>query len=250
MLIENKRGHYAFLTGIAPYSSGAVALPGYEIIHAHFLQPVPWQKGFELIAEHLVDEGRDRYALCGVELRCPEPYTMSGFIDFNRLYCTQLEDWGLYLDGMNPVARTNVSPQFCAPAEPALYGFSYTVPSRKKTGTTFIAAGAGELNSPELISEAIIRRGENSPNAMREKAVYVMKVMEKRMTGLGGTWQAVTAVDIYTVHPVVDVLEDLVFPKMGSAAIHGVHWFHARPPIEEIEYEMDLRGVRTELVLS
>jgi hypothetical protein len=249
MLVENERGHYAFLTGIAPYSSGAVALPGYEIVHAHFQKPVQWKKGFDCIAEHLKDEGQDRFALCGVELRCPEPYSMDGFIDFNKGYCAVLEDLGLYLDDMNPIARTNVSPEFGAPEEPALYGFSYTVPAKGDVGTTFVAAGAGELNSPKLISEAIIRRGDLSSDAMHEKATYVMKVMEKRMTGLGGSWDLVTVADVYTVHPVIDVLEDVVFPKMGTAAIHGVQWFHARPPIVEIEFEMDLRGVRKEIVI-
>lgn len=249
MLVENQRGHYAFLRGIAPYSSGAVALPGYEIVHAHFQEPVQWEMGFDRIANHLSDEGQDRFALCGVELRCPDPYSMDGFIAFNNEYCAVLEDWGVYVEDMNPVARTNVSPEFCAPEEPALYGFSYTVPARGDVGTTFVAAGAGELDSPKLVADAIIRRGDLSPEAMREKATYVMKVMEKRMVGLGGTWEEVTAADVYTVHPVIDVLEEVVFPKMGPAAIHGVKWFHARPPIVEIEFEMDLRGVKTEVVL-
>ncbi|MBT5830100.1 MAG: RidA family protein [Candidatus Latescibacteria bacterium] len=249
MLVENERGHYAFLTGIAPYSSGAVALPGYEIVHAHFQIPVHWEKGFGRIIEHLKDEGQDRFALCGVELRCPEPYSMDGFIAFNEGYCAVLEELGLYMDDMNPVARTNVSPEIGAPGEPALYGFSYTVPAQGDVGKTFVAAGAGELNSPKLISEAIIRRGDLSLEAMHEKATYVMNVMEKRMTGLGGSWEVVTAADVYTVHPVIDVVEDVVLPKMGASAIHGVHWFHARPPIVEIEFEMDLRGVRKEVVL-
>lgn len=250
MLVDNERGHYAFLRGIAPYSSGAVALPGYEIVHAHFQSPVHWERGFDRVAEHLKDEGQDRFALCGVELRCPTPYSMDGFIAFNKLYCEVLEDWGVYLDDMNPIARTNVSPEFEAPEEPALYGFSYTVPTEDDVGTTFVAAGAGELDSPKLISEAIVRRGDTSSEAMHEKATYVMRVMEKRMLGLGGAWDMVTMADVYTVHPVIDVLEQVVFPKMGAAAIHGVQWFHARPPIVEIEFEMDVRGVRKEVVLT
>ena len=249
MLVENERGHFAFLKGIAPYSSGAVALPGYEIVHAHFQKPLQWEKGFERLAEHLKDESQDLFALCGVELRCPQPYSMDGFVAFNETYCEVLKNLGLYLDDMNPVARTNVSPEFGGFEEPALYGFSYTVPAQGEVGKTFVAAGAGELNSPKLISEAIIRRGDTSFDAMREKAVYVMQVMEKRMTGLGGSWDAVSSASVYTVHPVIDVLEDVVFPKMGDAVIHGVQWFQARPPIVVIEFEMDLRGVRREVVI-
>lgn len=248
MLIENERGHYAFLKGIAPYSSGVVAASGYEIVYATLKQPLPWREGFECVDAHLQSVGRDRNALCSMALRCSEPYSMQGFIDFNGLYCSVLEEWGLYVDGANPIARTNVSPAFAAPAESALYAFSYTIPA-DHDGLTFVAAGAGELNSPDLVSEAIICRGDLSVDAMREKATYVMNVMEKRLTGLGGAWGGVTAVGVYTIHPIIEVVEDVVFSRMGSAAIHGVQWFHARPPIAEIEFEMDLRGVQKEIVI-
>jgi hypothetical protein len=248
MLIENERGHYAFLKGIAPYSSGAAALSGYEIVYATLKQPLPWREGFECVDAHLQSIGRDRHALCGMVLRCPEPYSMQGFVDFNGLYCSVLEEWGLYVDDMNPVARTNVSPEFAMPEEPALYAFSYTIPA-DHDGLTFVAAGAGELNSPNLVAEAIIRRGDLSVDAMREKAAYVMDVMEKRLTGLGGTWGNVTAVGVYTVHPIIEVLKEIVFSRMDSAAIHGVQWFQARPPILEIEFEMDLRGVKKEIII-
>jgi hypothetical protein len=28
-----------------------------------------------------------------------------------------------------------------------------------------------------------------------------------------------------------------------------VHWYYARPPVIDIDYEMDVRGVRQEIVL-
>ena len=57
-----------------------------------------------------------------------------------------------------------------------------------------------------------------------------------------------TATDVYTVHPLDSLLTDVLLPRMGAAALRGVVWYPTRPPIEEIEFEMDLRGVRTELV--
>jgi hypothetical protein len=173
---------------------------------------------------------------------------MDGFIGFNRSYCALLEAWGLYVDGVNPVARTNVAPLFDPPEEPALHGFSYTVTSDRNRQTVVIA-GAGELDSPDLVSEAIIRRGETSGEAMEEKAAYVMDVMEKRLQGLGGDWDLITAVDIYTVHPLDGFVEDRVVSRLGGAARHGICRYHARPPILEIEYEMDMRGVLQEVVL-
>ena len=50
------------------------------------------------------------------------------------------------------------------------------------------------------------------------------------------------------MHPLDSLLTDVLLPRMGAAALRGVVWYPTRPPIEEIEFEMDLRGVRTELV--
>jgi hypothetical protein len=37
---------------------------------------------------------------------------------------------------------------------------------------------------------------------------------------------------------------------MGPARLHGLVWHYARPPIESIEYEMDLRGCRREMLVA
>jgi hypothetical protein len=95
-----------------------------------------------------------------------------------------------------------------------------------------------------------VRPDETSPDAMREKASYVMSVMQARLTGLGGTWSDVTAVGIYTPHPLESFLATEVLAAMGPAAVHGVHWYLSHPPIAGLAYEMDLRGVRRELRLS
>ena len=70
---------------------------------------------------------------------------MQGFIDFNRDYCAVLRAWGLYVDELNPVARTNVAPACDPPSVPSLYAFSYAVPNDRIDRKTLIVAGAGEL---------------------------------------------------------------------------------------------------------
>jgi len=57
-----------------------------------------------------------------------------------------------------------------------------------------------------------------------------------------------TAIDVYTAQPIHDYLDDILRPA-GPAAIHGVRWFPSRPPIQGLEFEVDLRGVARELVL-
>jgi hypothetical protein len=239
-------GDFRFLPGIAPYSSGVVARRGHQVVHATLRAPVPWRAGFALIDRHLLEVKRPRAALCAIELRSPAPFSFDGFDTFNAGYRTLLSEWGLLVDGENPIARTNVAPLVGAPAEPSLYGFSYTIAG----GTprpTFIVAGSGELRAPG--PAGIVRRGETSADAMREKAAYVMDVMQSRLRGLGADWPDVTTIDIYTPEPIEPYLADTILKPAGAAAIHGVRWFPSRPPIAGLEYEMDLHGVVRDVTL-
>src|SRR4051812_13907970 len=167
-LIDNPHGGYRFLTGIAPYSAGVLAAPGYEIVRATLRAPLPYQAGFELIERHLAEQSRPRAALCAVELRAPQPWSFEGFARFNADYQRLLDDWDVLLDGHNPIARTNVAPSVAAPSQTALYAFSYSAPS--DLPPTFVVAGAGELPEGVLSAEAIVRGGETTAAAIEAKA--------------------------------------------------------------------------------
>ena len=245
-LIPHPQGDYLFLPGISPYSCGVVSAPGFEIAHVTFRHPIAYRRMFDLIEQHLKDSGRPKAALCGIELRSPRPFTFSGFAEFNAGYSKILEDWGLFVDGINPVARTNVAPEVDPPTEPVLFGFSYTRPCDPSLPPTFVVSGAGELPEGVLAHEAIIRVGDTSSEAMIEKASFVMDLMETRLHGLGADWSGVTDVNIYTVHALERILPDVILKRIGSAGALGVRWFFSRPPIVGIEFEMDLRGVRNE----
>jgi hypothetical protein len=250
VLIHNPKGHYHFLKGIDPYSCGVIADPGYEIVHVTLTHLIPWREGFMGIDTYLQAQRLQRTALCGMQLRCPAPFTMEGFIAFNRKYCEVLQEWDLYLDNLNPLARTNVAPLTDAPSTSMLYGFSYIRAYDKGTRPTFIIAGAGELLDSVLKTEGIVRRGETGAEAMREKAAYVVKVMEERLLGLGGTWDLVNRVNIYTAHSLSDFVEEFVLAKLDNAKHYGLHWYPARPPVVDIEYEMDMRGVEQEMYID
>jgi hypothetical protein len=239
-------GQYRFLPGIAPYSSGVVAMPGHQVVHATLHAPVPWRDGFALIDRHLRGEGRPRVALCAIALRSPKPFTFDGFAGFNAGYRALLDSWGLLVDGANPIARTNVAPLVAAPSQPSLHGFAYTLPGAAPR-PTFVVAGSGEV--VELAAERIVRRGETSPDAIREKAAFVMNVMQTRLRGLGADWPDVTAIDVYTPHPIEPFVRDVILAAAGPAAIHGIRWYPSHPPIVGLEYEMDMRGVARDLVL-
>lgn len=249
MRIENRAGGYSFLKGISPYSGGVAALPGFEIVHVRFERNLPLERGFMAIESCLESQRRPRQALCAVELRSPRPFTFQGFQDFNQHYVSILRRWDLLLDGVNPVARTNVAPHLLAPAEPSVYGFSFTV-AGEDAPTSFVIAGAGELPEGSLDPHDVVRRGETSTNAMGEKARFVIGLMSSRLAGLEVSWKQVTATQVYTVHDIHPFLETEILTGMREAASLGIHWHYARPPIESIEFEMDLRGCRRERILA
>ena len=248
-LVSHPGGSYRFLPGIAPYSCGVIANPGHEIVHVTLEVAQPWREGFGFVDRFLGTQGRKRAELCAMEFRSPEPFTMPGFIEFNRGYCAVLEEWGVFVDGVNPIARTNVCPTALAGPEPVLHAFSFVRPNAGLQRQTFIVAGAGELVEGTLVNEGILRRGETTAEAIVEKARYVCGVMADRLRGLGGTWDEVAGVNAYTIHPLHPLMESLVLPGLPAARRHGVTWHYSRPPVIGIEYEMDLRGVVTQFVV-
>lgn len=245
MLVKNPKGNYSFIRGIAPYSGGVVAETGFEIVHARFKQPLVLKTGFDRVEKHFNTIKRPMTALCGMELRSPKPFTFQGFSDFNAGYIGVLKSWGIFLDAMNPVARTNVAPEIRPPAEPSLYGFSYTIASTLMV-KTFVVAGGGELPEGSLDPHDVVRMGETSADAIREKTRFVMGLMTGRIQELGVSWDDATVTEVYTVHPFP--VEEVAGPMQKGQA-HGMLWHYSRPPIVSIEYEMDLRGCHQEIVL-
>ncbi len=243
MLIHNTNAHYSFLRGIDPYSCGVVAAPGWEIVGVTLPAAMPWRDGFDFVDQYLHRAGLERAALCAMELRSPRPFSMDGFIEFNREYRAVLEEWQLLVEGVNPIARTNVAPLIDPPTEVLLHAFSFVRPNPDTPRPTFVVAGAGELREGILEAHRIVRRGAVSPDAMLEKAEYVLGVMEERLNGLGVGWGQVTSVNLYTIHSLDDPLRGLLLDRLGPAARHGLCWHMTRPPVLDIEFEMDVRGV-------
>ena len=238
-------GGYRFIPYQFQYSGGVLAEPGFAIERARLLQPLPLAAGFAAIEAHLARLGRPPTALCACELRSPRQFTPEGFIAFNRHYVQQLARWGIFRDEVNPVARSNVIPPIAAPAEPSLYAFSYTVQGE---AGGFVVAGSGEgREGPGSYAERIVRLGDTSVAGMRDKARQVLGEMERRLAALGRGWADVTATQLYTVHDIHPFLADEIVAR--GAAAGGLIWHFARPPVEGLEFEMDVRGLARELVM-
>jgi hypothetical protein len=239
-------GGYRFIPGVFQYSGGAAAEPGYAVERVTFRKPVPLARGFERIEAILKARGRPLTAFCACELRSPAQFTDAGFRGFNETYVQTLAKWGIYdaAAKINPVARSNVCPEIDPPAEPSFHAFSFTVASNARM-PTFVVAGSGEAKEGGAsYRERTVRWGETSPEAMREKAIFVMAEMERRLKLLGLTWANTTATQVYTVHDLHPFLADEIVRR--GAARTGFTWHFCRPPVQGLEYEMDCRGVATE----
>ena len=239
-----ERGGYRFVEGVFQYSAGVAAEPGHRIVRVQFRRPVPLEEGFRRIEKIIGATSRPLMAFCACELRSPAPFTESGFAAFNKIYVGTLERWSIYDGKTNPVARSNVCPAIDPPAEPSFHAFSYTE-TAANAEPSFVIAGSGE--APEgrgNYRDHIVRRGDTSPEGLREKARFVLGEMERRMAALGFGWKDTTAAQLYTVHDVHPFLADEIVRR--GAARSGLTWHYNRPPVVELEYEMDCRGVSSE----
>jgi hypothetical protein len=244
---ERNADGYRAIPAVFQYSAGVAALPGFRIERVRFADPVPLAAGFARIAEYLKGIGRPLTAFCQCELRSPGQFTEEGFRQFNLGYAETLKAWGILADGWNPVARSNVCPEIDPPAEPGFHAFAYTVPDAD-AAPSFATAGSGESTEGKgSYEEQTIALGDTSPAGLRRKAEFVLGEMERRMAALGGSWATATAAQVYTVHDIHPFLGDALVAR--GAARHGVTWHFCRPPVINLEYEMDVRGLPLERVI-
>ena len=241
-------GGYRYVRGPFQYSGGVAAEPGFAIERVRFQRPRPIADGFAAIEAHLNAIDRPLTSFCACELRSPAPFTEDGFVAFNRVYVGTLERWGIFHDEENPVARSNVCPEVDPPPEPSFEAFSYTVQAANAPASFVIAGSAEAAEGAGSYRERIIRLGDTSPDAMREKARYVLGAMETRMAALGVGWSQASATQAYSVHDIHPVLSDEIVTR--GAAPGGLTWYYARPPVEGLDYEMDVRGVPVERLLA
>jgi hypothetical protein len=248
-------GGFRFIPGVFQYSAGVAALPGYDIQRVRFGRPVPLADGFERCERFITQAGRPLTSFCACELRSPGQFTEQGFRAFNEKYVVTLQRWGLFDGKVNPVARSNVCPEIEPPAEPSFHAFSFTIAPVPASGgaagrgqASFVIAGSAEAREGGAsYRERTVRFGETSAEAMREKACYVLGEMERRLAAFGFGWADTTATQVYTVHDLHPFLADEIMRR--GAARSGLTWHYARPPVRDLEYEMDCRAVAREIVI-
>jgi len=244
-------GNFWFIPAVFQYSSGAKAASGFEIERVRFDRLQPLAEGFALAANHIRSAGRPLTSFCACELRSPAALTEDGFRIFNEHYVKTLAEWGLFDGVTNPVARSNVCPEIDPPAQPSFHAFCFTRPDPgvgTSTPPAFVIAGGAEARGGSgSYPERIVRYRDLSPGGLKEKIRFTVGTMEERLGVFGFGWQDTTAVQAYTVHDFHPVVVDELVRR--GAARSGLTWHFARPPVVDLEFEMDCRRVTRETVI-
>lgn len=247
-VIEFSPGGYRFIKGPFMYSAGIAASSGFRVERVRFASVVPLVEGFRRVAEIIRATGRPLTAFAACELRSPAPFTDDGFRAFNQVYVETLKEWGIVgPDGVNPVARSNVCPAVNPPPEPGFYAFSFTLEDAAAR-PSFVVAGSAEAREGEgPYRDKTVALGDVSPAGMRAKAKHVLGEMERRAAALGFGWAETTGVHVYTVQNLHPIIADEMAGRgmLGG----GITWQYCRPPVVDLEYEMDCRGVHVERVV-
>ncbi len=240
-------GNYRFIPAVFQFSSGAAAGDGYEIERVRFDKLLPLAQGFARAADYIRAAGRPLTAFCACELRSPAAFSEAGFRAFNEHYVKTLAEWGIFDGSVNPVARSNVCPEIDPPADPSFYAFSFTRPKTNATPTFVIAGGAEARGGDAPYPERIVRYRDVSPDGLKEKVAFTVGEMERRLAAFGADWAGTTGAQIYTVHDFHPVVADALVRH--GAARSGMTWHFARPPVIDLEFEMDCRRVMRESVI-
>jgi hypothetical protein len=247
MIRDFPAGNYRFIPAVFQYSSGASADSGFEVERVRFDQLLPLPEGFAQAAKYIQAAGRPLTSFCACELRSPGAFTEDGFRKFNEHYVKTLAAWKIFDGTTNPVARSNVCPEIDPPSEPSFYAFSFTRPGQTAAASFVIAGGAELRGGSGTYPERIVRYKDLTPDAMKEKVRFTVGSMEERLGEFGYGWKDTTAVQAYTVHDFHPVVADELVRR--GAARSGLTWHFARPPVVDLEFEMDCRRVARETVI-
>jgi hypothetical protein len=240
-------GGYRYIPSVFQYSAGVAAESGFRLEQARFKSPVPIQHAFAMVEQHLTQLGRPFTSFAHCELRSPGQFDDNGFIEFNKKYVGTLQKWGIYqaqnaaTKAINPVARTNVCPEFFGPQEISMLAFTYTVPCATDSNASFVVSGGGDARpGSEPYKDRIIAYGDHSQSGLQLKVEFVIQEMEKRLKSLGFTWNDVACTQAYSVHNIGGLVESLLASR--GFMRNGLSWHFARPPVMGLDFEMDLRG--------
>jgi hypothetical protein len=244
-------GGFAFLPAPgAPFSGAVIARPGFKLRRVSLRQSRPLEEGLAFAAAHLKREGLTG-ALAGIELRSPVVLSRADFGAFNVRYVAALKAAGLLTGDLVPAARSNMAPLYDAPTTAHLHAFTLAVPghaSPDALGPDFLISGKPEEAPPPV---GVIAPGDVSSEGMAKKAEFVIGALKATTSKLGGRWEDITGVHIYSRQALggaLKVLGDTGLARFDLALVPG------DPPSKAgdgtpLDFEVDVRAVSEEVVV-
>jgi hypothetical protein len=243
-------GGFAFLPAPGAAFSGAViASPGFHLRRVTLRKSRPLEEGLAFAAAYLKREGLTG-ALAGVELRSPVVLSRADFGAFNVRYVAALKASGLLTGDLVPAARSNMAPVYDVPTTAQLHAFTIAAPghsSRDALGPDFLISGKPAEGPPPV---GVIAPGDVSSKGMAKKAAFVIAALKAATLKLGGAWEDITGVHIYTRQALggaLKVLGDSGLARFDLTLVPG------DPPSTgadgtPTDFEADVRAVSDEVV--
>ena len=232
-------GGYRYIESVFQFSGGVAAEPGFAIERAHFAQPLTLAEGFAAIEAHLGAIGRPTTALCACELRSPAPSPNVASSSSTRPTFKRWNGSVSFMNGINPVARTNVCPRLrnrrTEHSRVRLYRASDT------SRTTFVVSGGAEAaEGAGDYHDSIVRSATPASTACGTSCA-MSQPSRRAARGTRPEWQDATDVRVYT--PARRRPADSPRASATGHRNHGVKWYDASPPVQDCDYEMDARTV-------
>ncbi len=241
----NDAGNYWYLPFIPGFSAGVAAGAGGEVVHVQFLKLLSLTEAFDTISEYLESVGRPPQSLCGMELRSPAPMELDYFDSFNEEYASLMDRFEVRIDGMSPVARTNVAPHFGAPTEIGVHGFSFVeTKDGAEEASTYVIAGGADMNEDD--GSLIPFDVTGGKDVEWDKVKWVVDDMRARIEALGISRRDPTVVNVFTALKLGTESEAAIVGLMEGAAYRGYHQWLSRPPVVGLDFELDVRRVHVE----
>src|SRR5260221_11000461 len=100
--------------------------------------------------------------------------------------------------------------------------------TRRAPSSSPAAAKCWRARSKKNYRDHIVARGDLTAAALRQKAVWVLSEMERRLSSLGGTGRGTTPLQLYTAHHIHSFLAGEIVAR-GATPQRTTSLFHPPP---------------------
>ena len=236
--VEFSAGGYSFIPGVFQYSAGVGALAGYtDPARAFPRAPAAARRVGPYRAFHT---GSGPAADRVLRVRT----AVAGAVHRGRVFapstdlCRELQKWGVLTARSIRSRAAMCAPSSTRPPSPRFHAFCFTSPARD-AAPSFVIAGSGEARKGDGEATRPHRPPRRtSADGMREKAASCSARWSggwPRSACPGPTPPRRRSI------PCTTSIRFSPTSSCGAAPPSGLTWHYARPPVRDLEYEMDCR---------